>query len=60
MSIRYCVDVNNLQQMNRGRVAMKERGRKREIKVNLYFNSKGEPLEKIIERNLKGLNKRLS
>jgi len=34
---------------------MKNNKKSKQIKLNLHFNSKGEPLQRIIERNLQML-----
>jgi len=51
------VCAKNIQQP-KGRVFVKDKGKK-EIKVNLHFNDRGDSLQKIMERNVFDLNKRL-
>ena len=60
MSIRNHTNANNLQQPKKGCVVVKIKKQIPEIKVNLHFNAKGETLQKIIEKNVLDLNRRLS
>jgi len=48
-------NINILKQVNKGRDLLKSAENNREIKVNLYYNTSGEALQQIIERNIRSL-----
>jgi len=48
-------NINTLKQVNKGRDLLKSAESNRKIKVNLHYNTSGEPLQQIIERNIRGL-----
>jgi len=52
--MKHCIIPNKLQKAG-GHIIMDVKKKKGEIKVNVHFNDKGEPLQGIIERNLKTL-----
>jgi len=53
MGIRKCIVTNNLQEIEKGREFLKRDRKTKDIRVNLHFDSAGEPLQKIIERNVR-------
>ena len=55
MGIRKSLATNNLQKAVKGREVLKQKRERGEIRVNLHYNAAGEPLQRIIERNVKML-----
>jgi len=55
MGIRKRLATNNLQKEVKGCEILKQKRERGEIRVNLHYNVAGEPLQRIIERNVKML-----